>query len=1119
MKRHFHHPEPVKTDRRYWRSLSEYDQTPEFKASVGREFDPGLSVMGEEEQDNTRRNFMKIMGGAAAVSGLSMVSCRRPLQKILPFTRHVEWLIPGKPLLYATTMPRAGGATPVVVTTYEGRPTHLQGNPLHPSGAGLDIFAQASVVDLYNPDRLKTPLFSSQVGKGSGSERDWNTFQKGYLRKWGESWKKSGGEALAVLINETTSPTQLALLASLKKAMPKSKAFAYEPIHRNGYDAAVKALFGDGVKVLPQLAKADVVFSLDCDFIGLDPQGETSMRDFMKNRAPSKAGEKMNRLYALENRYTLTGGIADHRKPIAASLIPVATAVLAQEIGKLANDSILTQAATALTAGAPEDLREWIAEAAKDLSASKGRALVLAGARYDEAVQALVLGINNALGAFGATLETVKVEKSVTGPLDELLADLKAKKVKQLFILTESDPAYDAPGFKEALVASGADIVTLALRENLTTKYSNWALPAAHYLEAWGDARCSDGCYAVVQPMIAPLFDGASINDVLLAIQSVKNLDPSHYSRAFAAALEKDPKAQAESDPSFDVVKESFGKAAGGWSADKWNVTLRDGFLADSVYPKAGASFNAGAIAGLVSKAQPAKAVSATSMEIVLTPDASLWDGRYVDNSWLQEAPDPITKQAWDNAAWINPTTFKSLGLKKDGDMVKVTVGGKSLELAAIACPGHAQNSITIPLGYGQEITSEVGRKTGFDSYQLRTSANEFILTGVEAKATGGKYELAITQDNYVMEGRAQVREATAERFNKDEKFAKHEGMDSHVPPNISLYQGRIGSNDPKRADFNEEGNGFDYKNEHQWGMVIDLSKCIGCSACIVACQSENNIPIVGKDQVVRGRVLHWIRMDRYFATSGGVEEDQGGVNLAELDNPEMVNQPVACQQCESAPCETVCPVNATIHTEEGLNAMAYNRCIGTRYCANNCPYTARRFNWFDYNKRNPLVETKLPLVGGIVGENRNLYAGPFGEKKPQEVAQLQKNPNVTVRMRGVIEKCTYCVQRLESAKINQRRVARDDASKLRIPTDGVKTACQASCPAEAIMFGDLANEKSTVNRWKENPRDYQVLSYIGTRPRTSYLARIRNVNPLMAQYETGRKVPTGGASSQPNSF
>lgn len=1091
MKRVWQHPEESNTDRRYWRSLGEYAKTPEFSEKLGREFDPGIAGETDEQRESSRREFMKIMGGVAALSGLTLTSCRRPLQKIMPFTKHVEWIIPGKPLLYATAMPRPWGASPMVVVTHEGRPTHLQGNPLHPNGAGLDIFAQASILDLYNPERAKKPEYR-------GKEKDWSHFQKD-VSEWIEAWKKNGGESTALLLNPSTSPTRAGLLAEFAKACPKAKIFEYEPIHHANHEAAVKSLLGEGVALLPKFAKADRVFSLDCDFVGLDTLSETATRDFMKRRAPEKKGESMNRLYILENRYTLTGGISDHRKPLAASMIPVAAAVLAEEVGKLAGDSNLQQAAAALAAGADETLRKWIAPAAIDLFENKGKSLVLAGSRHGAAVHALVLGVNNALGALGATLETVKSDLAYqAGDAAGLMADLKANKIEHLIVLAESDPAYDAkPVFTLLKGLEKRPMVThLTDRPKYTTKISTWALPAAHYLESWGDVRSADGTYSVVQPMIQPLFHGASVNDILLVLLGRKKLG------AGATEVPKDAApAKPESDAAYDAVKATFAKIAGGWDDEKWNNTLRDGFLAGVTSDKASVTFNSSGLSALVGMAGKPTAPSKDAMEIVLTPDSKMWDGRYADNAWLQEAPDPITKLTWDNAAWVSPKTFAALGLKKDGDIIAVTVGDVTLKIAAISAPGHAHNSITIPLGYGQESSNVVGDQRGFNGYSLRGASDSFILNGASVKNEGGKYDLAITQDNYTMEGRAQVREGTKERFDKDVDFAQTEGMDSHIPPaELSLYKGRVG------IKSKENPEGFDYENEHQWGMVIDLAKCIGCSACIVACQSENNIPVVGKDQVARGRVMQWIRMDRYFATSGGVEK-RGVADMEELENPEMIHQPVACQQCESAPCETVCPVNATVHTEDGLNAMAYNRCIGTRYCANNCPYTARRFNYFDYNKRNPLIDTTLPVVGKVP----NLYAGPLGEQTQNETIRLQKNPNVTVRMRGVIEKCTYCVQRLESAKINQRRIGRDDKNNLRVPVDSVKTACQASCPAEAIEFGDLANQKSTINRWKESPRNYQVLKYIGTRPRTSYLARIRNVNPLMPGGD--RKVKTGEAS------
>jgi molybdopterin-containing oxidoreductase family iron-sulfur binding subunit len=630
-------------------------------------------------------------------------------------------------------------------------------------------------------------------------------------------------------------------------------------------------------------------------------------------------------------------------------------------------------------------------------------------------------------------------------------------------------------------------LVHVGMLKNITAVQAALHIPAAHYLESWGDARAADGTYSIVQPMIAPLYDGASKIEVILALLGRKKLGPAESAAPEAGA----PPAE---DAAYTAVRDTFAATAGGLDETKWNFTLRDGFLKGSTSAKAAATPNVAAVAEFIAKAKPTAAPTDEALEVVLAPDASVFDGRYVNNAWLQEAPDPVTKLTWENAAWIGSVTFRRLGLK-DGQHVKISVGGAEIEIPSIEAPGHVTNSITLPLGYGQKGVGEVGSDRGVNAYALRKQAGVFVLGGAKVEVLPAMAELAITQEQNTMEGRAVYREGTLETFNKDTHFAQKTGMDAHIPENISFYKGQVGV----KSDENPDG--FDYETKHQWGMVIDLSKCIGCTACVIACQSENNIPVVGKDQVRKGRIMQWIRMDRYFAVAKWGKNDvaqqstwaEDNPTPEQLENAEMVTQPMACQQCEAAPCETVCPVNATVHTDDGLNAMAYNRCIGTRYCANNCPYTARRFNWFDYNKRNPLIDT---TVAGIVTVN-NLYAGPLGAKKEDESLRLQRNPNVTVRMRGVIEKCTYCVQRLESAKILQKQVQRD-SKNFRVPTDTVKTACQQSCSADAIVFGDLADKKSAVVKAKASPRDYQVLKYIGTRPRTSYLARLRNPNKEM---------------------
>lgn len=1069
MKRIWKHPEEPQNAKRYWRSVSELERREDFLKDHGQEF-PAGDTLTEEEQENSRRDFLKLMGASAGLMGL--VSCRRPLTNILPYTQHIEWMVPGKPLLYATTMPRSigGGATPLVVTTHEGRPTHVAGNPLHPLGGGIDTFAQASVLDLYDPSRSQKPL-------GMGRELSWAKANE-LLAAVAADGKKGAGTA--IVSGHTTSPTYLRLLSEVKAAFPKAQFFQYEATGGDGQAAANKQILGVGVQPFVKLGSAMRILSLDCDFLGVDPVAGEPISAFTKHRAKDAKAADMNRLYVLENRYTLTGGMADHRKALPASLIPVAAALIAEQLGDAS--------AKALAATAPQSLKDWIKPAVHDLIDNKGKSLVLAGSRCGAEVHALVASINKALDAFGSTIELFQGDAAVeSGTFADLHAAISGGQVKTLVSLTPASLYYDAPdaeGFAKLVAEKKVRLVQVGALKDRTARQAALHIPAAHYLESWGDLRSPDGTYSIVQPMIAPLYDGASAIEVLLALLGRKKLGPAEALAAGATAPE---------DAAYVAVRDTFAVVAGGLDESKWNFTLRDGFLKGSSFAKAGATPNIAAVAGIVASAKAAAAPSEAAPEVVLVPSSSVFDGRYINNAWLQEAPDPITKLTWENAALLGSVTFRRLGLQ-EGQHIKITVGGVALEIPAIEAPGHVSNSITIPLGYGRAQVGEVGSDRGVNGYALRKQPGAYVLAGAKVEPLSTVAELAITQNQNTTVGRALFREGTLDTFNKDVHFAGKTGMDNHIPENISFYKGQVGRKSAENPD------GFDYENAHQWGMVIDLSKCIGCTACIVACQSENNIPVVGKNQVRKGRIMQWIRMDRYFAVPkwGKNEVEQQSTWAEDIPTPEqfesaeMVHQPVACQQCEAAPCETVCPVNATVHTPEGINAMAYNRCIGTRYCANNCPYTARRFNWFDYNKRNPLAETEK---FGI--KANNLYFGPLGEKKADESLRLQRNPNVTVRMRGVIEKCTYCVQRLESAKILQKQIQRD-SKNFRIPTDSVQTACQQSCPADAIVFGDLADEKSAVVKAKASPRDYQVLKYIGTRPRTSYLARLRNPNKNM---------------------
>ncbi|CAN5346690.1 hypothetical protein BH23VER1_BH23VER1_18960 [soil metagenome] len=1105
MKRVWHHPqEPETTGKRYWRSLGELEDTPEFRGWLEREFPQGASEMaGEGEASASRRTFLKLMGAATSLAGFGMASCRRPHAFLVPFAEGVEWSIPGRALYYATAMPRPGGCTPMIATTFDGRPTHLEGNRLHPrSGSGLDGFAQASVLDLYDPDRSR---FFLKGGKQVGV-REFHAEMEMIRTKMVDA----GGKGAGFLVGESTSPTRARLVAALQDRFPALRFFRYEAINLDNVRAANTAVFGEGVLQSPNLDKARRVLSLDCDFLGLDRLATNPAGDFMKlRRVDGTDASGMSRLYTLEPNYTVTGGMADHRLPLNASQIPAAAAALAGAPGV----GGATVAGGTGRAGTSDDglaapILEWIAAAAKDLQEHSGESIVLAGPAQPAVVHQMVAAINGALGSFGETIDLLQGDapEAEFGTLADLVDAMKDGSVETLFVTTEADPAFDAPvdiGFAEVQKNLGQSIHLGTRSRTATARNSAWHIPGAHYLETWGDARSADGTYSVIQPMILPLFDGLSELDLMLLLLAEAEPDTeagAESAGADAPVVVAAPPPMVEENvpmPAMLAVRETFdGLVTDGDPDEAWNFTLRDGFLAGSAFaPASAASAASAAPATDLPALERLPAPSKDAIEIVFKPDSKIYDGRYINNGWQQEAPDPITKLTWDNAALMSIRTAREFGITDSGKMVKIEVGEASALMPVLIAPGHADNAVTISMGYGQPGTNgsgpgRVGEGTGFNALPLRNSAASYIVPGarvsrvkgdseIDGRTVPANYPLALTQEHNSMYGRALVREGTVERFNSSPTFAKSEGMDSHIPENISFYK-----------TLDRDGNKLINDPFHQWGMTIDLNQCLGCNACLLACQSENNIPIVGKNEVILGREMHWIRMDRYFATADpkadkaiqGTDKKMAYSESDQWDNPEMVVQPVACQHCELAPCETVCPVNATVHDEQGLNAMAYNRCIGTRYCAANCPYKVRRFNFFDYNKR-PLDE---------------LARGPFSTSDKTGVHQsleLQKNPNVTVRMRGVMEKCTFCVQRIQNAKINQLQIARDSSNK-RVPTNAVRTACQAACPAEAISFGNLLNEDDEVTKLRVSPRGYDLLAYVGTRPRTRYLARLKNPNP-----------------------
>jgi MoCo/4Fe-4S cofactor protein with predicted Tat translocation signal len=1071
MKRVLQHPAPSQTGKQYWRSLGELSDTPEFRNWLEREFPAGAAEMANDEV--SRRSFLKLMGASMALAGFGLSSCRKPEQHLVPFTKSVEWTIPGKPLYYASAMPRRYGAMPLVVSTVDGRPIKIEGNPLHPDSNGAtDAFAQASLLDLYDPSRSQRFVREKKLS-------DRAVFEK-YIAELRPKLAANGGAGLAFLVEETYSPTRERLRAELQKQFPRMRWCVYDPLLSEAQHFSTQISFGQDIRVMPQFDKADVVLALDSDFLDCGSGDLPSVRGFTARRRVREAKDSMNRLYVVENRYTLTGAMADHRLPFPASQIPAITHALATKIAIATKDQGLASVLVTLQGPAKTakyDAR-WLDEAAKDLMSKPGASLVVAGPHQPVVVQLMVYAINSALKNIGTTVLLRQLPKTArTSSILQLAADIEAGRVKQLFILG-GDPVYSAPRSitldrktKQPLdwpdlQKRVPEVIRLGQYEDATSALSHWHIPSAHYLESWGDGLTISGSHVAMQPMILPLFGGLSELDLLWTLLG-------------------NPAVEGP-----QLIQDTFRATAPPGDFDTaWNKFLHDG-VASHITPKNAAPIFNGNSAGGVAHTLWNKdfpAPTKDSPEIVLVPDYSMDDGRYINNGWLQEMPDPITKLTWDNAALMSPAFAHRVGVK-DGDLIQVTVTDtakdlqgkpirRQLVIATHILPGHADHSVTIPLGYGRKHTGPVGDEAGFNGYLLRTTSNPHYIVAdgkavakVEVKKVAGNYALSTTQEHFSIEGRGLVREATLEHYREDEEFVTKIAGDEELPKQLpTLYT------HPK------------LDAPQQWGMTVDLNTCTGCNACVIACQAENNIPIVGKLQVAHGRVMHWIRIDRYYASAKPFNQDYGQWP----ENPEMVHEPMMCQHCENAPCETVCPVNATVHSEGGLNVMVYNRCIGTRYCANNCPFKVRRFNYFDYNQR-PIG--KKEIAGFSVYQE---YLGPLTEKGAPETVKLQKNPNVTVRMRGVMEKCTYCVQRIEEAKI-AAHVRAGASDKTLIPRDSFTSACAQACPAEAIVFGDIADPETRVSKIKAENRNYRLLEYLNVKPRTSYLARIRNPNPKM---------------------
>ncbi len=1032
---------PKTTGKAYWRSLEERAQTPEFQEFLNREFPVGASELTDPV---SRRSFLQLMGGSIALAG-ALTGCRKPVQKILPYSKMPENLIEGMPRYYATTIERSGNAMGLLARSTEGRPTKLEGNPDFPSNLGAtDAMTQAEILNLYDPDRAISP---KQVRNSSEAIEISQADLDAFLGTSGAALRAKGGEGLFFLSELSSSPSALALRERLMAdVFPKAQWHVWEPINEDNSIGGAQLAFGRPLRAHYDFSKADIVVSLDADFLADNAPSLAAIRHFSRRRKPENG--EMNRLYCVESNFSVTGGMADHRLRVPASQIEAFGLALAAELAiaqnRLPANHPLRPALEPHAAGAAGRFNAaWIAALAKDMVAHAGRTVILVGETHSPALHGLAAVLNTTLGAecvgytqlpdpsFGMCLQSIVA----------LTEALNAKRVDTLVILG-GNPVYDAPAdlkFAEALKLAPHSM-HLSYYENETSRHVETLIPRAHFLESWGDARALDGTIGMTQPLIQPIYGGISPIELLARLGGLEQSRGYDLVRAYHRGT--------KADTAFSPI---------------WETYLHDGIIPGSAYPVIPGTTapNAAAVAEAVRSIPAARtAPTINAMELIFLPDSRIHDGRYANNGWLQEASDPVTKLTWDNAALMSPKTARELGVvrQREADaspMVTIEADGVTLKMPAWPLPGLPDYTVLVNLGYGHTDEKAIGRiglNAGWNIYPFRTTTAMNYRTGVKVERSNAPdFRLACTQDHWTMhsdiafngklaepENRAMVVESDLEDYLHHPEEFKHK--QEHIP--------HEGSDHLWKA--------YDYSAGPQWGMTIDLSACSGCNACSVACQAENNIPIVGRAQVRKGREMSWLRLDRYFT--------------GDEDDPQMVMQAVTCQHCETAPCETVCPVAATTHSADGLNEMTYNRCIGTRYCLNNCPYKVRRFNFFNYHE----------------GE---LWEGSKG-KENVDLVKMASNPDVTVRMRGVMEKCTFCVQR-----INRKR--QEHKIKGTSWKDGdVVTACQAACPAEAITFGDITIPDSKVSLEKAKARNYMLLASLRTKPRLTYLGKIRNPNP-----------------------
>ncbi len=1048
--------------KQYWRSLEELADSPALREFVQREYPQHAEEWNDPVE---RRTFLKLMGASLALAGLS--GCvYQPPEKIVPYVNQPEGVIPGQALFFATAFTLGGVATPLLARSNEGRPTKLEGNPDHPASrnsnpndsgsSATDIFAQAAILNLYDPDRSKTALYRDET-------RPWTTFV-GEIRTLLDEQRPKQGSGIRFLTETVTSPTLGAQLSAILTEFPQAKWHQYEPANNDNARAGAIQALGQPVNTIYNFEKADRVLSLDCDFLSAAPGMLKYVRDYTARRQHGD-GKEMNRLYVVESTPTTTGAKADHSWTVRPSEVENVARAIAAKIG--------AQAGITQNTGTAE--LSYADSLARDLQSHRGRSIVIAGREAAPGVHTLAHAMNAALGNVGQTvfytdsLEANSVDQRQS--LQELVNDIDGGRV-ELLVIVGGNPAYNTPAdlkLNQERLFRVKTRVHLSLYRDETSELCHWHIPESHFLEAWSDTRAYDGTVSIVQPLIEPLYQSKSAHEFLAVFTPQYDQKPLEIIRAYwqanpaarstvaiapttgvtpqtAAQSQSTTRAATATATPIPASPQASPTTAAADFETSWRKWVHDGFIPNTALPTRTGSGNTGNSGSTTPSASNTQNPTPSSQfELVIRTDPTVFDGRFANNGWLQELPKPLNKVTWDNAALVSPNTAKQLGLTrkigdKGGDVwvdtLRIAHRGQTLSgVPTWITPGQPDNVITIYLGYGRRLAGRVGNGHGFDAYPFRTSDSPWFASGVKVERDGGSYQLASTQIHFMMEGRDIVRSSNVGGEHKDEAHHRH----PEPGPDMTLY-------DPSEHDSRKYGRGY------AWGMAIDLNNCVGCNACTVACQSENNIPIVGKEEVARSREMHWIRVDTYF--EGHDENHPEGTHF----------MPVPCMHCENAPCEPVCPVHATVHSAEGLNDMVYNRCVGTKYCSNNCPYKVRRFNFFLYQ------DWDTPTY------------------------QLMRNPEVTVRSRGVMEKCTYCVQRIQEAKITSENEDR------RVRDGEIVTACQAVCPSEAIVFGDINDPNSRVSKLKAQERNYSLLAELNTRPRTTYLEELRNPNPEIAK-------------------